>query len=204
MAERIRQACTTVANHLRRRQRRPPFTPFQDRPAPDPDGLPPDKILEKEWKERWHRDRAKARARRPQRSITAAEQNPSFHSTGKIVRLHESLMKHESAALIQMRKFLFYRKVPDVESPMYECWEGTDDHYHVILDCPTFAQMRPIHLPVAPLRDRRDLRTALDNPKLAPLLVQWMLRTGRLQQFSLATELKERWEEGAAADPTQD
>ncbi|KAG6122014.1 hypothetical protein E4U13_003442 [Claviceps humidiphila] len=136
MTERIRQACTVVANHLRRRQRRPPFTPFQDRSAPDPDGLPPDKILEKEWKERWHRNRAKARASRPQRTITAAEQNPSFHSTGKIVRLHGSLMKHESAALVQMRtekiglrKFLFYRKVPDVDSPMCECWEGTDDHY---------------------------------------------------------------------------
>ncbi|KAG6110288.1 hypothetical protein E4U13_005447 [Claviceps humidiphila] len=60
-------------------------------------------------------------------------------------------MKHESAALIQMRTekiglrgFLFYRKVPDVDSPMCECWEGTDDHYHVILDCQTFAQLRPI------------------------------------------------------------
>ncbi|KAG6054327.1 hypothetical protein E4U32_006982 [Claviceps aff. humidiphila group G2b] len=108
---------------------------------------------------------------------------------------------------IGLRKFLFYRKVPDVDSPMCECWEGTDDHYHAILDCPNLAQLRPIHLPVAPLRDRRDrrdLRTALDSPKLAPLLVQWMLRTGRLQQSSLATELKKRWEDQAAADPAQD
>ncbi|KAG6244553.1 hypothetical protein E4U23_006137 [Claviceps purpurea] len=45
------QVCVAVANHLRRRQRRPPFTPFQDRPAPDPDGLTPDKIVEKEWKD---------------------------------------------------------------------------------------------------------------------------------------------------------
>ncbi|KAG6265654.1 hypothetical protein E4U48_005925 [Claviceps purpurea] len=137
MAERIRQACAAVANHLRRRQRRPPLTPFQDRPAPDLDGLPPDKILEKKWKERWHRDRAKAKAKRPQRSITAAEQNPSFHSTGK---------KYESAALIQMRtekiglrKILFSRKVPDVDLPMCECWKETHGHYHVILDCPTIA-----------------------------------------------------------------
>ncbi|KAG5936647.1 hypothetical protein E4U59_004895 [Claviceps monticola] len=87
---------------------------------------------------------------------------------------------------------------------MCECWEETDDHYHVILACSTFTQLRPIHLPVAPLRDRRDLGTALDSPELAPLLVRWMLRTGRLQQFCLATELKERWEEEAAADPAQD
>ncbi|KAG6314077.1 hypothetical protein E4U44_002056 [Claviceps purpurea] len=51
IAEQIRQVCVAVANHLRRRQRRPPFTPFQDRPAPDPDGLTPDKIVEKEWKD---------------------------------------------------------------------------------------------------------------------------------------------------------
>ncbi|CCE29306.1 uncharacterized protein CPUR_02999 [Claviceps purpurea 20.1] len=130
MAELTRQACTAVASHLRRRQRRPPYTPLQDRPASDPDGLPPDKILEKEWRERWHKDREKARARRPQRTITAAEHRPSFHSAGKIVRLHQPLMKHESAALIQMRTekiglrgFLFSRKVPDVDSPMCDCWE---------------------------------------------------------------------------------
>ncbi|CCE31844.1 uncharacterized protein CPUR_05699 [Claviceps purpurea 20.1] len=88
--------------------------------------------------------------------------------------------------------------------PMCDCWEGNDDHYHVILDCPTFAHLRPIHLPVAPLRDRRDIRSALDSPKLAPAVVQWMLRTGRLQQFTLATVLKKRWEEEASADPAQD
>lgn len=80
---------------------------------------------------------------------------------GKIVCVHKLLTKHESAALIQMRVekiglrgFLFSSNVctlPIVESPI-------DDHYHVILHCPTFAHLQAAsHPPVAPLRDRRDM-----------------------------------------------
>ena len=75
-----------------------------------------------------------------------ADKKPDF--TAKALRKHDTLRKHESLALIQVRTgkiglnaFLFECQVPDVMSP--NCRYGArETAAHVILYCPILATQR--------------------------------------------------------------
>lgn len=106
--EKIRQACATVANHIRRRQcrntaPRPWFEPFAGRPFPEPGGLQPKEILERDWKEQWGRTEQQQHSG----GRTANPPRPKSRQSSILLRkwygsiaLHMSLLVRESTTFI--------------------------------------------------------------------------------------------------------
>lgn len=112
----------------------------------------------------------------------------------KVLRLHTGLCKAESTALVQFRTgctglayFLYRARVPGIESGLCRCGSGIETPRHMLIHC----QMEELQR--RRLREicggRLDLKELLDNPKYARAVSRWILSSGRLPQFSLATAL---------------
>ena len=106
--------------------------------------------------------------------------------------LHRDLAKAESSALIQMRtgkigfaQFLFQCRVPGVQSASCECGWPKQDVKHVLIFCPRLGQYRPALLESA---GTSDLRRMLTTPEGARASTRWLIRSGLLEQYSLARE----------------
>jgi hypothetical protein len=112
----------------------------------------------------------------------------------KVLKLHSSLQKAKSSALVQFRTrytglayFLHKARVPDIESGLCSCGNGLETPRHVLIHCQREAARRGELREVD--RGRLDLRKLLDTPKGARVASRWVLRSGRLPQFSLARAL---------------
>ncbi len=112
----------------------------------------------------------------------------------KILKLHSGLQKAESSALVQFRTgrtglahFLYRARVPGVESDLCSCGNGPETPRHVLIHCEKEIEQR------GELRKagggRLDLRKLLDTPEGARVAGRWVVRSGRLPQFSLARAL---------------
>ena len=210
--ELIRTACATIARRLRNRRARPSAA-RQDPNSGESQRVWADQWLgtdlaqtavTRDWKARCIQSAQGARAQRPHRLATPADQailGP------KALRKHQGLRKHESSVLTQirtgkigLRAFLFQARVPDVATPLCRCGNEPETPTHVILRCPELSEEREqLRSRVArPLHTYRDLVEATESPGTARILVRWLLNTGRLPEFRLATKLTR--EEGGARE----
>jgi hypothetical protein len=103
---------------------------------------------------------------------------------------------------IGLRAFLFQRQVPDVATPLCQCGEGRETAEHVVCHCLRWAERRLTleDRTGGPLRTRRDFHTVLSSPKLAGVVIRWLLATGRIQEFRLARRLAGTEEEAEEPD----
>src|SRR5208282_574279 len=177
--------------------------------------------LARDWETRWHYELAARLHRRPDRLPEAADHIPSSFSRGHSLRLYKGLRKAESSALVQiragkigLRAFLYQRKVPGIDDPYcLACRDefGTaplEDAYHVITECPVLHEARKalseaLCIPIGSW-DHARFHTALRDPRQAILITRWIITSGRLPEYGLATEFEAReredeWAAGATA-----
>jgi hypothetical protein len=109
-----------------------------------------------------------------------------------VLKLHSGLRKAESSVLVQTRtgriglaKFLYSRKVPGVLSAQCRCRTGEETPRHMALFCIDEIGRRQ-HLQVG---GRVDYQQLIGTNSGAKRLAEWMIRVGRLGQFSLARRL---------------
>src|SRR5277367_4772437 len=142
-----------------------------------------DKRMLEEWHQRWT-------ATQP-----AWTQRNARPPDPKTLGLHKGLQKAESSILIQARiekiglaQFLYQRRVPGVVTRECSCGATPETAQHIALYCQDEAGRRD------ELR-REEAGGALDYRWLtgtnlgARKLSRWLIRSGRLQQFSLADRL---------------
>jgi hypothetical protein len=152
------------------------------------------KLVLKDWRIRWQKtSRQTERVVRPGtdlggRQIVVEDTAPDK----RVLELHTGLRKAESTMLIQARtgkiglaKFWYTRKVPGVLSAQCECGRGEETARHMALFC-TRERERHQHLRT---NGRVDYRRLVGTNEGARKLTEWMIRSGRLGQFSLARRL---------------
>jgi hypothetical protein len=133
-----------------------------------------------------------------------ADFDPEFQGK-KLLWKHKGLKKHESSLLIQVQTgkvglcaFLFCRGVPEVNIPLYHCGKEEETPTHLALFCLEFSNEREqLQGALAPqaLWTTRDFTVATADPTSAPLVVQWLLATGRFPEYRLAhryTEMQDQ------------
>ena len=110
----------------------------------------------------------------------------------QVLKLHAGLKKAESSMLVQahtgrvgLAKFLYGRKVPRIQTAQCCCKAGEETVYHIALYCTNKADCQQGLQVNGRLNYRRLIRTASGAKQLA----EWMIRSGRLGQFSLARNL---------------
>ena len=111
-------------------------------------------------------------------------------------RRHKGLKKHESSLLTQirtgkvgLRAFLFSRKVPEVNTPLCPCGRGEETPAHLVIHCSGLTEERErLRRELAPhaLRTSRDFAAITADRNRAPIVVKWLLATGRFPEFRLA------------------
>ncbi len=182
-------------------------------PAPDLDiDLDTKAAVLRDWKVRWEVSTAQDNRRRPGRLLQVADA-PTFD--GSALDLHRGLRKAESSILVQirtgklgLRAFLHHRQVPGIDNPNCPHCLKPETAFHVITDCRAEDDRRETltrALGEDPYWwDRARLQEALQDPSQAILIARWLIGTGRLPEYRLATEYetKERekaWRIGAEA-----
>lgn len=157
------------------------------------DGQEKQKVLE-DWTNRWTEDYRRAeRVLRPGTDPGGHQRIPEDTPPNKaVLKLHSGLRKAESSVLIQARtgriglaKFLYNRKVPGVLSAQCRCGAGEETPRHMALFCTEEAERRQ-HLRTDGRVDYQDL---IGTNNGAKRLAEWMIRSERLGQFSLAKRL---------------
>jgi hypothetical protein len=111
----------------------------------------------------------------------------------KVLKLYSSLRKAESSALLQFRTgctglayFLFKARVPGVESGLCSCGRGSETPRHMLVHCLKESERRE---ELRGVSGNLDFRKLLDTPEGAGVTSRWIVRSGRLYQFSLARAL---------------
>jgi hypothetical protein len=146
-----------------------------------------------DWKERWKRDWKRVeRVVRPGTdpgSRTIPEDTPPNEA---VLKLYSGLRKAESSVRVQARtgriglaKFLYNRKVLGVLTAQCRCGAGEETPRHIALFCTDEIKRRQ-HLRVS---GRLDYQQLIGTNGGAKRLAEWMIRSGRLGQFSLAKHL---------------
>ena len=144
-----------------------------------------------DWTTRWTRDQRKQErvvhpGTDPGNRQAVPEDTPPCK---RVLKLHSGLRKAESAVLVQARtgriglaKFLYNRRVPGVLSAQSRCGAGEETPRHMALYCTEEAERRQ------DLRtnSRIDYKSLIGTARGARKLAEWMIRSGRLGQFSLA------------------
>jgi hypothetical protein len=207
-AVQIRDACVAIASRLRSRRRRRPAERPADRPRAGWDGersgewarewrngLSSDEALRRDWETRWTRELARATTQRRGRTVQPAD-NPDFD---KALEKHETLRKHESSLLVQirtgkvgLRAFLFERRVPDVWTPLCRCGRARETPLHLTVFCDELQDERLVlKRAVSPraLRTSRDFASLTTDPATAGAVVRWLLSLRRFPEFRLAEEI---------------
>ena len=131
----------------------------------------------------------------------ADEDPPELLFTDKALKRHKGLTKAQSSILIQartgdigLREYLFRRKVPEVTTPYCGLCEGEGKETveHLAVWCPE----PPIQKTwkASEIRSHRDLQTVLRgvgarSARLARKVLNWLMDSGQLQEYSLARRL---------------
>lgn len=106
--------------------------------------------------------------------------------------MHKNMKKAESTALVQLRTgriglagFLSKRRVPDfIDKPGCRCGAERETPRHVLLECKEGMRGE------AAQRGREDeFQAALNTPEGALRAASWIIRSGRLGQFQVASSL---------------
>lgn len=134
------------------------------------------RTLRRVWKEQWEKE---MKGRHTYR-ITPSP-------TGKTLDLHEGLPKALSSIGIQLRtgkiglnEFLHTRRVPGYESPQCECGHGNQSVIHMLTACRKWVRERwELRVSSGSL----DLATILGNRDSFRAAIQFILATGKLNQF---------------------
>jgi hypothetical protein len=207
LARQIRDAWAAIKTQLRlrtqREQRQATNTPAAARkqwvekwigqPIEQWDEREKRKVLE-DWTARWKEDQKKRVDRVVQPgtdpgSRAVPEDTPPSRG---VLKLHSRLRKAENSVLVQARtgrirlaKFLYNRKVPGVLTAQCRCGAGEETPPHMALFCTGEAGRRQ-HLRTG---GRIDYQQLLGTNSGAKRIAEWMIRSGRLGQFSLARRL---------------
>jgi hypothetical protein len=216
IAQKIRDACSTIRNRILRRTSRQRLdntqlastqlaTPGTKRKlwVEEWTGMPlqqwdwqEKKLVLRDWEERWHAEnRRLGRTVRPSTDPAnnrVVPENPP--PTKQVLDLHKDLHKAESALLVQARtgqiglaKFLYSRKVPGVVTAKCQCTAGQETARHMALFCTKEASRRQY------LRDNagrtQPYQTLVGTNDGAKRFVRWMMFSNRLSQFALAKRL---------------
>jgi len=206
IARQIQDACTTIRIHLRtrgQRQRRILDTPalvrkkwtkkWTGQPAGQWDEREKPRVLA-DWTDRWKKDqRKRERIVRPGTdpggNRVVLEDPPPDK---QVLKLHVGLKKAESSMLVQARtgrvglaKFLYGRKVPGIQTAQCRCEAGEETVRHMALYCTEEADRRQ----GLRVNGRLDYGRLIGTASGAKRLTEWMIRSGRLGQFSLARNL---------------
>jgi hypothetical protein len=135
--------------------------------------------IRERWEKQWERETTSA----PTKRLVQAPNK-------KTLRLYEGLSKPQCAILIQirtmrigLRHFLF--KIKAVETDRCNCEEGSQTPKHILMQCPRYI------IPRTKLREKLwdigineiDYDKIVSNPQATRYVVNFMHRTGLLQQF---------------------
>jgi hypothetical protein len=108
------------------------------------------------------------------------------------LKLHSGLRKAESSVLVQARtdrsglaRFLYTHKVPGIESTQCRCGAGEEAPRHMALYCAEETERRQ-HLRTNGRVNYQQLKRTNGEAKR---FSEWMICSGRLNQFSLAKPL---------------
>jgi hypothetical protein len=151
-------------------------------------------VLE-DWRARWKQDQKRAdrdrvvHPRTDPGSRAVPEDTPPSRG---VLKLHLGLRKAESSILVQARtgriglaKFLYNRKVPGVLSAQCRCRNGEETPRHIALYCTEESNRRQqLHT-----GGRMDYQQLIGTNGGARKLAEWMIRSGRIGQFTLANRL---------------
>ena len=150
--------------------------------------------MQQDWKARWTE-----KSRRAEWIIlpgtdpggTVPEDTPPNRA---VLKLHSGLRKAESSVVVQARtgriglaKFLYNCKVPGIVSAQCRCGAGEETPRHMALYCTEEAERRQ-HLRTGPGR-RLDYQQLIGTNSGVRKLAEWMIRSGRLGQFTLTKRL---------------
>jgi len=150
------------------------------RTTPAAQATPPTskRMVAAQWEKRWHRNKKPGdEGRDPARSQLA---------------LHAYLLKAESAIITQIRtecigfsQFLRRMRVPTAPAALCQCRQGPENAKHVAIHCDLENNRR--HLLYA--GGYLDYRWLTNTPEGCKKLSKWLIQSGRLGQFSLASLL---------------
>jgi ribonuclease HI len=141
--------------------------------------------IRERWEKQWERETTSA----PTKRLVQAPNK-------KTLRLYEGLSKPQCAILIQMRTmriglrhFLF--KIKAAETDRCSCDEGSQTPRHILLQCPQYIiprtklweQLDKIGIGITEI----DYDKIMSNPQATRYVVNFMHRTGLLQQFQYVT-----------------
>ena len=214
VGQQIRDACATIRSRIRartqQRRRRTASEPQAKTPGAkrkvwterwtggrieDWDRRVKGKVLA-DWKDRWKAWRAKdGRPERGRRTPgTVPEATIDTTPTAQILKLHDGLQKAESSMLVQvrtgsigLRKHLYRRRVPGFTTAQCPCGGGEETPRHMALFCEQEASRRNRLRPASGRPVTYGWLTG--SPKGAKVFSKWMIKSGRLGQFSLARQL---------------
>jgi hypothetical protein len=206
LARQIKDACAAIRTQLRLRRRR--NQQVADTPAAARKqwaekwiGQPIEQWNEQEkkrvlqdWTARWRENnRRKEQVIQPgtdpgNRQAVPVDTPPSR----TVLKLHSGLRKASSSVLVQARtgriglaRFLYKRRVPGVLTAQCRCSAGEETVRHMALFCTEEAGRRQ-HLRI---NGRLDYRQLVGTNNGAKKLAEWVIRSGRIGQFSLARRL---------------
>lgn len=114
-----------------------------------------------------------------QRSRAAQTPRNTPQPAKKVLQLHESLTKRQSALLVHLRTekiglrhFLFARRLPGITSSRYQCGERRQTVALVLLRCRKLRNLR--NQAFGNLPGRHNLQTILSKPQLATKAIQFI------------------------------
>lgn len=160
------------------------------------------------WKHRWEKGEKGAHSRVLQPRLS-----------GKTLRLHKGMKKHQSAITVQLRTgkiglraFLYKMKVPDIDSPLCPTCGELETVQHVLLRCQRWTELRE-----ECLRDglktgvRPSLQALLHTKQGCQAAARMIQRTELLTQYRLCEtfevetreEREEREEEEREGEPVR-
>lgn len=158
-------------------------------------------VVELAWTDRWKQQREG----RP--LVRLADMDPAILLfTNRGLRRHEGLTKAQSSLLTQtrtgdigLRDYLFRRKVPGIPTPHCECGEGRETVEHLVVWCSDPPQQKTWD--GNEIRSHRDLQLVLRGVgarsiRLVKRVLNWLMDSGRLLEYSLARKLELETGEG--------
>jgi hypothetical protein len=201
IAQQTREACGAIQERLRRRGRRqnglppppPPPTPGQNRKAwlEAWVGGPIDRWNEPEkpkalqdWKKRWEAHNRRICRQEPSGASQGRDRYvpEDAEPTTRVLALHKHLVLVQArTGKIGFAKFLCDRRVPGYATGQCLCGHGLEAPRHIALYCQREQERRHL-LRIGGLIDYRLLT---GSPQGARTLSEWIIRSGRLNQYSL-------------------